>query len=71
MNDLPICDKCGREIVGETGLAVETIDTGKEGFFCKGCVKEALTRLSMKDNKSVDEIQLLRQIRKFLKEKVN
>lgn len=71
MNDTSICDKCGKEIRGEVGLAVETIDTGNSGFFCRKCVRQALHQLSMKEDKSVDEVQLLRQIRRFLKEQVN
>lgn len=71
MNDRQVCDKCGREVIGEKGFAVEIIDSKNSGFFCRQCVKQALHRLSMKSNKTPDEIDLLIQIRKYLKEQIN
>lgn len=67
---LMICKKCFQNVAPEEGKVFETT-TNESYFFCKACLKNGAKQLSMKKNKTIDEQQLLTDIRKYLNEKVN
>ena len=60
------CDKCGRK---REGLVIETAD--RKHFFCKGCLKKAADTLNMMPFKNQEVRDLLKQIRRYLRKKIN
>ncbi|MCL5071048.1 MAG: hypothetical protein M1308_09150 [Actinobacteria bacterium] len=60
------CEKCGRE--ADT-VTIENAEYSHH--FCRGCVKEALDHIAMMPFKNKEVRQLEKQLRKYLKHKVN
>ena len=65
------CSKCGRDIIAEKPFKITNSDKEEDLLFCKVCIKQAFNTLSLKKIKTPDEISLLSNIRKFLKQKSN
>jgi hypothetical protein len=65
------CDSCGETVLSGQGLLITTIGIEEDNLYCNNCLKQAMHRLSMKPNKKPDEINLLKNIRRFMKYKAN
>lgn len=66
-----ICDKCEGKIRSK-GLRIVTTDTGKDLIFCPKCIKNGMHFLSIKKDKSPDEVRMLAHFRTWLKnEEIN
>ena len=60
------CEKCGRRRPGITIVTAE-----RTHFYCKTCIKKAADTLNMLPFKNQEVRSLLKQIRKYLREKIN
>lgn len=65
------CHKCEREVPFSEGLEFTIYGSDEQQFFCRKCLKEALTILGMKPSKNKDEVELLSHIRKFISQTAN
>ena len=64
------CDKCDKAILKNNQGAKIVTGVGKH-IFCRICLKGAFKTLVIKPQKTTQEIELLVQIRKWLKEPSN
>lgn len=71
MSEKNSCDSCGKIVVSGQGLLIVMIGTEEENLYCNACLKNAMHRLSMKPDKKPDEVELLANIRRFMKYKEN